>query len=222
MKHIYCISGLGADERVFQKFEFPGHEIHFIKWNIPLKNETIHSYAKRLTRQIHHQNPILAGLSFGGMMCIEIAKHIETEKVILISTIKSFKEMPVWMRLSGKLRLNKIFPMRSFKLIEPLENYNLGLETKEEVEMVSFYRKNIDRNYSNWSINQILNWKNNWLPQNIFHIHGTKDRIFPIKKIKADHIINTGGHLMIMNRANEVHQCISTILNINKSENKIH
>jgi pimeloyl-ACP methyl ester carboxylesterase len=212
MKHIYCISGLGADERVFQKFEFTDHEIHFIKWNIPGKSESIHDYARRLTQQILHKNPILIGLSFGGIMCIEIAKHISTEKIILISSIKSLKEMPVWMRLSGKLGLNKIFPMRSFKLIEPLENYNLGLETRQELEMVSFYRKNIDRNYSNWSINEILNWKNNWKPENIFHIHGKKDRIFPIKKIKADHVINTGGHLMIMNRLAEVHQCINSIL----------
>ena len=108
--------------------------------------------------------------------------------------------------------MNRIFPRRSFKLIEPLENYNLGLETKQEREMVSYHRKNIDPVYSNWSINEILNWKNDWLPQNIFHIHGNKDRIFPIKKIRADHIINTGGHLMIMNRSYEVQKCISTIL----------
>ena len=33
------------------------------------------------------RNPILIGLSFGGMMCIEIAKLIPVEKVILISSI---------------------------------------------------------------------------------------------------------------------------------------
>ena len=212
MKHIYCISGLGADERVFSKFTFADHELHFIKWNIPLKNERIHDYAIRLTQQILHKNPVLIGLSFGGMMCIEIAKLIGVEKIILISSIKTFKEMPVWMRLSGKLKLNRIFPLRSFKLIEPLENYNLGLETKEEKQMVSQYRKNIDHTYSNWSINQILNWKNEWQPENVFHIHGDKDRIFPIKKIKAHHTIKTGGHFMIMNRSNDVNQIINSIL----------
>lgn len=214
MKHIYCISGLGADERAFSKFEFPGHETHFINWIIPLKNEAIHDYATRLTLQIHNQNPILIGLSFGGIMCIEISKHLPVEKIILISSIKTFREMPWWMRFSGRLKLNRIFPMRSFKLIEPLENYNLGLETKEEYEMVRFYRKNIDINYSNWAINQILNWKNEWLPENLFHIHGNKDRIFPIKKIVADHIVNRGGHLMIMNKSDEVNQCVMTILGI--------
>ncbi len=115
MKHIYCISGFGADERVFSKLNLPGYNIHYIKWNIPEKNESLHAYAKRLIEQIHHVNPILIGLSFGGMMCIEIARQFPVEKIILISSIKSFQERPFWMKLSGKLRVNKIFPMRSFK-----------------------------------------------------------------------------------------------------------
>jgi pimeloyl-ACP methyl ester carboxylesterase len=212
MNHIYCISGLGADEKVFSKFEFRGHEIHFIKWNIPEKNETMNSYAKKLSGQIHHDNPILIGLSFGGIMCIEIARIVPVQMIILISSIKSYREMPYWMRLSGKLKLDKIFPLRSFKLIEPLENYNLGLESREEREMVNAYRRNIDRQYCEWAINKMLNWNNDWKPQNLFHIHGANDRIFPIKKIKADHIIPNAGHFMIMNRAAQVNDQINAIL----------
>ena len=79
MKHIYCISGLGADERVFSKFQFPEHELHFIKWIIPEKKESIQSYAQKLIGQVQDDYPILIGLSFGGMMCIEMAKRIKTK-----------------------------------------------------------------------------------------------------------------------------------------------
>lgn len=212
MKHIYCISGLGADERVFSKFQFPQHEIHFIKWIIPEKNESIENYAKRLTEQINHENPILIGLSFGGIMCIEISRKIKTEFIIIISSIKSRNEMPFWMRVSGKLKLNKIFPMKSFILIEPIEDYNLGVRTKEEKEMVHEYRKNIDPVYSDWAINAILNWENNSPVKNLYHIHGDVDRIFSIKNIKADHIIEDGGHLMIMHKSDKVNECINSIL----------
>ena len=212
MKHIYCISGLGADERVFSKFRFPSHEIHFIKWITPQKNESIESYAKRLITQIHHDNPILIGLSFGGIMCIEIARQIKTELIIIISSIKSSDEMPLWMRLSGKLKLNRLFPMRSFKLIEPLENYNLGVRTKAEKQMVRDYRKNIDTAYSNWAINAVLNWKNKSALKNLYHIHGDMDRIFSIKKIKPDYTTQDGGHLMILNKSDEVNECIYSIL----------
>src|SRR5437764_2674 len=108
IKHIYCISGLGADERVFSKMKFEGYKVHFIQWLIPEKNETIEHYAKKMIQQIHHENPIMIGLSFGGIMCIEISRQIKTELIILISSVKSSDEIPLWMKLSGKLKLNKI------------------------------------------------------------------------------------------------------------------
>ena len=212
MKHIYCISGLGADERVFHKMNFPGYTIHFIAWVTPDKNESIHDYAEKLSLQIHHKNPVLIGLSFGGMMCIEIAKKVQPELIILISSAKNKIEIPLWMRLSGKLKLNRIFPMRSFKLIEPLEDYNLGIETAEEKEIVHTYRKNIDQDYANWAINNILNWKNKEAHENLYHIHGDKDRIFSVKKVNPDHIIKGGGHFMILNKSEQVNSWISSIL----------
>mgnify|MGYP001792593276 FL=1 len=123
--------------------------------------------------------------------------------------------MPMWMRISGKLKLNRLFPMRSFKLIEPMENYNLGVETKEEKDMVHVYRKNIDPVYSDWAINSILNWKSKKAPENLYHIHGDKDRIFSIKKIKPDYTVKNGGHLMILNKSEEVNECIRLILAAN-------
>jgi len=212
MKHIYCISGLGADERVFAKFKFPEHQLHFIKWITPEKSDSIDAYAKKLIDQIHHTKPLLIGLSFGGIMCIEIAKLIKTEIVIIISSIKSSNEMPLWMWLSGKIKINKILPMRPFKLIEPWQNYNLGVKTTEEKEMVNAYRKNVDIAYSKWAVNIILNWKNKTVPKNLYHIHGSDDRIFSIKKINATRTISGGGHLMILNKSDEINEYINSLL----------
>ena len=215
MKTIYCISGLGATAKAFSKLNIEGCKLHVIEWLIPLPKETIEEYAARMAAEINEENPVLLGLSFGGMMCIEIARQIKTELIIIISSIKSKNEMPLWMRISGKLKLNRLFPMRSFKLIEPIEDYNLGVSSKEEKEMVHYYRKNIDPVYSNWAINVILNWKNKTAPKNIYHIHGDIDRIFSIKKIKPDYTIHNGGHLMILNKSDEVNTCISSILTAN-------
>jgi pimeloyl-ACP methyl ester carboxylesterase len=212
MKHIYCISGFGADERVFSKLSFKDMEVHFIPWADPLRNEPIEEYARRMSEQIEHDNPILFGLSFGGIMCIEIAKIVAASKVIIISSIKSFHEMPMWMRLTGKLKLDKIFPLKTFWFIEPIENYNLGIENKEELKLVNQYRKTVGQQYTNWATHQILNWKNEWLPENLTHIHGGKDHIFSIKNIKADYIIPDGGHFIIMNRSEKVNTIIEKIL----------
>ena len=212
MDHLYFISGFGADERVFSKFISKGNEVHFIQWLIPVKKEPLIDYAKRMAAYIHHKDPVLIGLSFGGIMCVEISKIFPVKAVILISSMKSFEEMPFWMRFAGATMLHRILPLRSFKLIESLENYNLGIETFEEKKMMAAYRKNIDQQYTNWAINIILTWKNTWKPEKLFHIHGRKDRLLPIRNIKADYVIQTGGHMMILNRAKEINEAVNKIL----------
>lgn len=211
MKHIYCISGFGADEQVFSKLDFGENEVHYLPWLLPLSNEKIEGYAKRMAEKIQHSTPIILGLSFGGMMAVEVSKYIQTDKVIIISSIKTFHELPLWMRLAGKLKLDKIFPMRSFGLIEPLENYNLGIENDDERKLVNAYRKNVSQAYSNWAIHQILNWKNEWQPKNLLHIHGSKDRIFSLRNVTAGYIIDNGGHFMIMNRSMKVNEILSQV-----------
>lgn len=212
LENIYCLSGLGADEKIFSKLDFKNNHITYLQWFKPEKSESISDYAGRLANKITLPQPILIGISFGGMMCIEIAKLIAVKKVIIISSIKTKNELPIWMKAAGWLKLNKIFPMRSFKLIEPLEDHNLGIETAEEKNMVHKYRRTIDRTYAEWAINCVLNWQNEAVLPNVVHVHGDKDRIFKINKVKPDYIIKTGGHFMVMNRAVEVNKVLLKLI----------
>jgi pimeloyl-ACP methyl ester carboxylesterase len=212
MKTIYCISGLGADERVFSKIAVPGYVLQPLQWKVPIRNESLVEYAQRMLTEIKEEKPVLMGLSFGGMMSIEIAKLVEVEKVIIISSIKSASELPGWMRFAGRLWLDKMVPLKSFKIMEPVQNYKLGVTNAEERKMAIEYRRNANRKYTNWAINQVLNWKNDWQHPLTYHIHGTRDRMFPIKKITPSYTVNDGGHLMIMNKADEINQYLLSIL----------
>ena len=212
MKIIYCISGLGADERAFSRLQIPEYKLVYLPWIMPLQNETIQAYALRMSVGIKEDNFILMGLSFGGMMCIEIAKLIKAEKVILISSISSAKGLPRWLKNLGRLKINRLFPMRSFKILEPIQNLFLGITDPDEKQMVRDYRKNSPTKYNDWAINQIVNWSNNWQPAKLYHIHGDKDNTFPIKYVVPTHIVKGGGHFMIMNRADEVSANIREIL----------
>lgn len=213
MNTIYCISGLGADERAFAKLHINGFLLHLIPWVDPIKNEAIESYAARMSKQIKEDNPILLGLSFGGIMCIEIAKQRKVRQIILISSVKTSAELPAWMKLVAKSKLNKIYPMKSYKITAPIQNYFLGASTKDEKDMANAYRQQAKMGYTNWAVNEVLNWKNEWMFPRCFHIHGAEDKIFPIKNIKADMIIEGGGHFMIMNKAAEVSDAIQMALN---------
>src|SRR5688572_1101768 len=110
MQHVYCISGLGADERIFCKLNVPGSTFHFVQWIQPQTEENIDAYAGRLRQQIVHDRPVLMGVSFGGMMAIELAKILPVDKVVLISSIKSANELPAWMRIFGRYKFDKLLP----------------------------------------------------------------------------------------------------------------
>jgi pimeloyl-ACP methyl ester carboxylesterase len=212
MNQIYCISGLGADERIFSKLSLANTRFRYMQWLIPENKETIESYAARMAHQIHHNNPVIMGVSFGGMMAIEIARVVPTAKVILVSSVKSHQELPQWMKISGKLKLNKLMPPKPAEWMSLLENTFLGAESAEEVALCNEFRKTVHPGYLRWAIEQIVNWRNEWQPPVTYHIHGNKDKIFPLKGILPTHVIRGGGHFMVMNRAPAISTLLSRIL----------
>ncbi|HMO61763.1 MAG TPA: alpha/beta hydrolase [Ferruginibacter sp.] len=212
MQTIYFISGLGADETVFSRLQLPGYNRRYLPWLMPEKNESIEHYAARMAKAIDTPNPIIAGLSFGGMMSIEIARQLPVQKVILISSVSQYTQLPLWMRLAGWSRVNKIIPMRPYHFLEQIENYNMGVETPDDIEILRRYRQQVQPQYLQWAINEILRWHNNWLPASLYHIHGTNDRIFPVQKLHPTHLVQGGGHFMVYNRAAEVSSILQAIL----------
>ncbi len=208
MKNIYIFTGLGADERVFHKINFENYNAIHVKWITPLMNESIEAYALRLTEQITTNNPILVGLSFGGMMVVEVAKHITTEKIILVSSSKNKNEIPFYYKLAGKIRLHKIIQAKFLVKANKITNKVFSVRTSEDKKIISSMMGASDVNFLNWAIDKIVNLKNEVVHKNLIHIHGTADRILPMAFVKADIVIKGGTHLMIMNRADEVQQKI--------------
>jgi pimeloyl-ACP methyl ester carboxylesterase len=208
MKELFLISGLGADRRVFEFLDLAGYNLNYVNWIPPQPNETIEHYAKRLLEQIPVKKPILIGVSFGGMIAIEIGKLIETERIILISSAKTRSELPWYFKLGGKLKLNRLFPSSppSFVLF-----YSFGVKEKYEKELLMNIVRETDLIFLNWALAKIFIWRNDKLLRNVIRIHGTNDKLFPHQK--ADHLIEKGGHFMIVNRASEVSECIRRSLN---------
>src|SRR5258707_139416 len=98
---IYCISGLGTDAKIFSRLKIRGYQLIHLPWLKPRSKESMKSYAARMAAPIHHPSPVLLGVSFGGMVAIEIAKQLPVKKTIIISSVKTLKEIPSWMRIAG-------------------------------------------------------------------------------------------------------------------------
>jgi pimeloyl-ACP methyl ester carboxylesterase len=208
MKNVYIFSGLGADKRVFQKMDFSEYNATFVDWILPSKSENIESYAKKLTEQIKHEKPILIGLSFGGIIATEIAKIIDTEKIILIASAKTKSEIPNYFRISGKLKLHKLLPAKLMKMPNFFSFWFFGTENENDKKILREILKDTNENFLKWAIDKIVNWKNETKHKNIIHIHGSADRILPINFVDCQIKVKNGGHFMTLNKAKELNEIL--------------
>ncbi|PSL46667.1 pimeloyl-ACP methyl ester carboxylesterase [Chitinophaga niastensis] len=213
-KHLYLISGLGADERIFNNLRFPGnYQVHYLQWITPLPDEPISNYAARMAQGIKADGPItLMGVSFGGIMSLEIARHIPVEKNILLSSIKLTAEKPPYYNWVRKLGLHKLPDQILYQRRNVIVKRFLNIETAAERTLVNEYLAKRDYTYMRWAVNVILHWENEIVPDGLIHIHGAKDWPFPVKYLKPTHVIPDGGHFMVLNRAEEINKILAANL----------
>jgi pimeloyl-ACP methyl ester carboxylesterase len=212
---LYCISGLGADERVFQYLNLPTFKLVFVKWETPLPQETLEDYCNRLLPQINQQEEIrLMGVSFGGIIAQEISRLIPVKKIILVSSIKSPLEMDWKMRWISASRLYTLFPARILKWMNLLTaDYYFSVESKEESNLLRQIILDTDLKFSQWAISKIMRWKHQETTTERIHIHGNRDRIFPTGTIRNFTEVKNAGHFMIVNRAETISRLIQEELN---------
>ena len=194
IKTVYLIPGVGANDMVFKNIELPGYEIVHIKWPKHKKNESLQSYVKKLVPQIKTDTqPILMGLSFGGIVAMELAKLVNPYKTVLISSIKTHHERPLKLMFLNSLKFHRLLP---------------GKLDPQDWELVELMIKDANIEFNEWAVDQVIHWHNDEVPDNVVHIHGTSDRIFPSFYVKKAIWIKGGSHFMVVNRAKEISKII--------------
>lgn len=203
MKTIYAISGLGMDKEAFAKLDLCGYKMVYVEWLKPDVNESFEAYTLRLANHysIPQKGAYVIGLSLGGMCLVELAKQYNFEKVVLISTIKTKYELPAIYRLSKYFPLYKLLPDKKLTFSKLFLNWFFTSDNKEEKVVLRKVINEIDPTFLKWGMHNIINWNNEKLPTDFLHIHGQKDRIFPIRKIKYVMRIREGGHILTVNSA---------------------
>ncbi len=213
--HIYFVPGLAANPSIYEYLSLPEDqfELHFLEWQLPLAlNESISNYAHRMSEFVKHKNSVLVGVSFGGIIVQEMSKFIDTKKIIIISSIKSNKELPKRLKFVKKTNAFKLFPTR---IITNLEEYTKFFFTDFLKKRAETYKKYLSvRNpiYIQWAIYNVLHWQQKKPLENITHIHGTEDSVFPIKHIKNCIKVKGGTHVVILTKAKKISKIIEETL----------
>jgi len=195
--------GMAANPSIFENIKLPedSYQIHLLEWFIPEVNESLQDYALRMTTHIKHDNVVLLGVSFGGILVQEMAKHIKVAKLIIVSSVKTKHELPRRMKLSRKLKLYNILPTRLVEDIDTLAKYAFGETIKNRVALYKKYLSMNDRRYLSWAVKEMVCWDQETAPQGIIHIHGSADKVFPMKYIDNGINIEGGTHIMVITRA---------------------
>ncbi len=211
VKNIYCISGLGADSSIFKNVEVKGYTLHHVQWVHLDKDDTVADYARKLSEQIP-DNSNLIGLSFGGMLAVEIAKIKPLNKVVLISSAKTRNEIPDFNNILTWFITHRLIPHFLFTSANKYVFEYFGAETEDEKELIRQIFKNSDGRFMSNAMRMVTLWKNETVPTNIIHIHGTADRIIPPGFIRPDYWLQEGTHIMIYNRAEEINIILNSII----------
>ncbi len=205
--HIYFVPGMAAGSEIFRNIKFPEtYEVHILEWLIPEKNESLKAYAERMARRIQEKNPILIGVSFGGVVAQEMSDFLELKKLIIISSVKSRDELPRRMKLASLTKAYKLIPTGLVLSADDLTKYSIGPKTKKRLSLYQEYLHVRDKQYLDWALEKMITWGKKEKLQDVIHIHGEKDVVFPIKYIDQCEVIKGGTHIMILNRGREISQ----------------
>ena len=201
--HVYFMPGMAASSSIFERIQLPSEtfEIHLLEWLLPEKEETIEHYAQRVAENIIHENVILIGVSFGGILVQEMKQFVNPKKVIIISSVKSNVELPRRMKIAKTTKAYKLIPTKLFENIELLTKFTFGSSIiKRKLKLYEKFLSVRDKVYLDWAIEQIINWERKEIDQEIIHIHGESDEVFPIKHIMNCIKVKGGTHIMIITK----------------------
>ena len=181
---IYAISGLGADERAFQYLQLDFH-IRVLPWICPQKNESFQAYASRFSEQINESKPFaLLGVSFGGMLAVELNTILKPAFTIIISSAAVKTELPLITDVAGICKLIKIIPATFLKLPGFMAYWLFGAREFSHRRLLNEILKDTDPYFLKWAILKIVKWNSSKAPANLFRIHGKKDRLIRFQEHK--------------------------------------
>ena len=200
--HIYFVPGMAAGKEIFSNISFPedSYIVHIIEWIIPDKKESIASYAQKMSLYVKESDSVLIGVSFGGVIAQEMSLFLNLKKLIIISSIKSKYELPKRLQFVKKTKAYKLMPTRIIHSESDLSKYAIGPKTKKKLSLYQKYFSVRDKQYLDWAIQKMISWNREKQVDNVIHIHGDNDHVFPIKNIKDCIVIPNGTHIMIINK----------------------
>lgn len=193
---------MATDKKIFERIRLPStkYECKVIEWLPPEEKEPLDNYVKRMAKSITHENPILVGVSFGGVIVQEMAEIISVNKTIIVSSVKSRQEFPNYMKFGSITKLYKLLTASNILSTSDLGKLGWNEKARTRLRKMQVYLNVRDAEYLSWAIQNMVEWEREEENPEVYHIHGTADEVFPIKNIHKCRKIEKGTHAMILDK----------------------
>jgi pimeloyl-ACP methyl ester carboxylesterase len=196
---LLLLPGVGTDARLFtlQRMEFP--QLVVPEWIPPRRGESLDHYAGRLAQAINPRRPcVVGGVSFGGMVALELTRHLPAAGCAVIASVRSASELPLTLRCLGPLAY--VLPERTDWLVAScgkLLKHTVGRWLPPRGRMLCDHLSRVRSHLVPWAWRAALQWRprGDW-PCPVYHLHGDADPIFPARRTTPSRIVPGGGHLL--------------------------
>lgn len=206
---LLMFSGMTPGERIFapQLAAIPGMRV--ASWLPPLRNETLGRYARRLADSLPGSAPsFLGGVSFGGIVALELACLLPVRACFLISSVTSPSELPPWFRAARAMG-----PLDLEVVLQGAGQLAAAWPRKHRSAATSRLKKLAGKSgdWHRWATSAVLRWRPNPAIANlkIYRIHGQLDRTLPSRYIRGAVLIPTGGHVLPLTHPETINRFIT-------------
>ena len=216
MTRLVLLPGLGTTGRLFdpQRRAFPALEAP--PWLEPGRAETLPDYGRRMAATLGPQagDLVLGGVSFGGMVAMEMARHLSARAVVLIASCTTRRALT---RLAhGLARIGRPLPARALpppRPLWPVVAWAFGARTAEDRALVYELIRTSRPGFAKWGLRALMDWD----PQGpepcpVRRIHGLDDRLIGAARVPAEVVIPGAGHLINVTHAADVNAFVRAVL----------
>jgi hypothetical protein len=120
------------------------------------------------------------------------------------------------MKFAKTTKAYKLLPTSLLQNVELLAKYSFGNAIKQRLKMYEKFLSMRNKVYLDWAIEQMLLWNRTEPDENVVHIHGTFDEVFPVKNIHNYIPVSGGTHIMILSKFRWMNENLPKIIMENK------
>ena len=201
---LILLPGMGADARLHARLRTRG-PIRALDWPPFKPHWRLADYAAEIVQRAEiAPGALIGGTSMGGMVALEIARQVSVSRVLLISSCNAREQVAKIL-----LRLSPLAPLVPFEVAALTPRVpGLRPHRREVVEMAH----RADPSFLRWCFREIAAWRGYHGDRSfIRQIHGSADRVLPVRHQRPDTVVPGAGHLMVMTHARAVSAFIDSV-----------